>query len=62
MREFLFFLILLVAALCVVVGVAHYAVGVAWIVGGALFAILGWLVVGGESDASAADEPVGDDS
>lgn len=45
MREILFGLVLLIAAACVVVGVAHYSSGVAWITAGPLLAGLAWLVL-----------------
>lgn len=54
MREILFGVILFVAAACVVVGVAHYSSGVAWITAGPLLAGLAWLVLS-EDAATTAD-------
>jgi hypothetical protein len=50
MREVLFGLVLLFASGLVVVGVAHYAPGVAWMVAGALVAGLAWLVLAEDAD------------
>ena len=57
MREFLFLLILTVAAACVVVGISFWSTPGAWIVAGVLLACIGWLGLAGD------DEPadVGDD-
>ena len=52
MREFAFLVILLMAAGCVVVGVASWSPGLAWIVAGVLLACVGWLALGGDQAAS----------
>jgi hypothetical protein len=58
-REVLFGLTLLLASVFVVVGVAHYAPGVAWVVAGALLAALSWLVLadGGDGGTSPPNAP-----
>ena len=50
MREYLFLLILAIAAACVVVGVAHWSIAVAWIAGGVLLAVIAWLGLAGDDD------------
>jgi hypothetical protein len=52
-REVLFGLTLLIASLFIVIGVAHYAPGVAWAVAGVLLAALGWLVLADDGDDGA---------
>jgi hypothetical protein len=58
MRELLFGLVLFIAAACVVVGVAHYSSGLAWITAGPLLALLAWLVLS-DDDADVVP-PVAD--
>lgn len=53
-REIAFGVVLLIAAACLVVGVAHFSVGVAWMVGGVLLAGIGWLVLGDDTGAAGA--------
>ena len=53
-REIAFGVVLLVAAACLVVGVAHFTVGGAWMAGGVLLAGIGWLVLGDDSEVTGA--------
>jgi len=61
MRELLFGLSLVACSICVIVGVAHWSPGFAWIIAGLLGALVSFLVlqggdgVGAETDDS---EPV----
>jgi hypothetical protein len=56
-RDVLFALALLVCIAAVVVGVALYTVGAAWIVAGVLGFVWAWLVLSGDSaPASEGDE------
>lgn len=48
MREFVFFVVLLIASACVVVGVGHWSSGLAWIVAGVLLSVVAWLALGGD--------------
>lgn len=62
MREAGFALVLVLAAACIVVGVAHWSHGVAWCVAGVLLAPIGWLVLGGDgSPATAPNNSVSGD-
>lgn len=54
-REIAFGVVLLIAAACFVIGVAHFAVGAAWMIGGVLLAGIGWLVLGDDSGATGAN-------
>lgn len=53
MRVFVFLAALLVSAACVVVGVAHWSFGAAWVLAGVLLAALSWLALGGSSGAAS---------
>lgn len=57
LRDLALWFVLAVAAACVVVGVAHWSVAVAWIVAGLLLAPLGWLALAGEDAPVVEDEP-----
>lgn len=52
LREIAFGVVLFVSALCVVVGVAHFTAGGAWVAAGVLFAVVGWLVLGDVAEAA----------
>ncbi len=58
MREILFAFALVVALASVVVGVAHWSQGAAFIVGGVLLAPLAWSVL---ADTDDATETAGED-
>jgi hypothetical protein len=53
-REIAFGVVLLIAAACLVIGVAHFSVGAAWMVAGVLLAGIGWLVLGDDTEATGA--------
>lgn len=55
MREALFLLALVAAAACVVVGVATWSTGVAWVVAGVLLALIAWLGLAGNDDSPAVE-------
>lgn len=55
MREVVFLLALMIAAGCVVVGVAHWSVAVAWIVAGVLLAVVAWLALADDSRAAPTE-------
>lgn len=56
MREVVFLLVLALAAACVVVGVAEWSVGLAWIVAGVLLACIAWLGLAGDDETTQPDE------
>lgn len=56
MRESVFFVMLLVASACVVVGVGHWSHGAAWIAAGLLLAVVTWLILGGDRPALAVED------
>jgi len=58
MRELLFGLSLVACAICVVVGVASWSAGMAWIVAGVLGAVVSFLVLQGDDVATDEVEPV----
>lgn len=51
MREILFGLILASAAVCIVIGVDQWSAGAAWIVGGVLLAVFGYLVLNEDAES-----------
>lgn len=55
MREIVFLLVLSVAAGCVVVGVASWSPGLAWIVAGLLLAPIAWLGLAGDDDGKPSE-------
>lgn len=56
MRDVLFAVALLLCLAAIVVGVATYTVGAAWIVGGVLGVVWSWLVLGGDDAAVTESE------
>lgn len=50
MREAVFLILVVLAAACVVVGVAHWSHGAAWIVAGLFLAPIAWLGLAGVAD------------
>jgi hypothetical protein len=50
MRSVVFALILVAAAASVVVGVAHWSHGAAWVAAGVLGALLGWTMLADSAD------------
>lgn len=53
-RELMFIVVLAAAAAAVIVGVGRVYGPAAWIVGGVLAAVLGWLVLGDDADGDVA--------
>lgn len=56
MRDAMFAVALLVSLVCVVVGVATWSPGLAWIVGGVLGGGWSWLLLGGDDAKEGEDE------
>lgn len=54
-REIAFGVVLLIAAAFVVVGVAHYSPGLAWVAAGVLLALVGWLVLADDAAPATGD-------